>query len=229
LRGLFVTGTDTGVGKTVLTAAIVSALHQAGVGVSALKPVITGLDDPGPADLEVLSRASGCSPGEVAVLSYDPPMSPHLAAALAGRPIRPEALEAEIAERATGAEAVIVEGVGGLMVPLSDSYDVRALVDALRLPLLIAARPGLGTINHTLLTLEAARAGGLDIAAVVLTPWPEEPDTIERSNRDTIARLGRVEVATLPLIERAEPEFLADAGRGLPVERWLADSDRGAS
>jgi dethiobiotin synthetase len=229
LRGLFVTGTDTGVGKTVLAAAIVAALHRDGVPVRALKPVITGLDDPGPVDHELLGQASGRSPGEVAVLSYGPPMSPHLAAALAGRPIDPDALEGAIAERAAGAEAVIVEGVGGLMVPLADSYDVRALAQALELPLLIAARPGLGTINHTLLTLGAARAAGLEVAAVVLTPWPEEPDAIERSNRDTIARLGEVEVATLGHIEVGEPDALAAAGRALPTARWLDGSDRAAS
>jgi dethiobiotin synthetase len=86
----------------------------------------------------------------------------------------------------------------------------------------VAARPGLGTINHTLLTLEAARAAGLTVAAVVLTPWPAEPDVVARSNRATIARLGRVEVETLPVVESAEPGSLARAGGQLPLERWLS-------
>jgi dethiobiotin synthetase len=224
LRGLFVTGTDTGVGKTVLAGALAAALRARGTHVVALKPVITGLDDLGedwPPDHELLARAAGRRPDEVAVLSYGPPVSPHLAAELAERPIVPDALEAAIAERAAGADAVVVEGVGGLLVPLTDSYDVRALARSLRLPLLIAARPGLGTINHTLLTLEAARAAALDVAAVVLTPWPESPDEIERSNRATIARLGEAEVATLGHVDRAEPELLAAAGRRLPLDRWL--------
>jgi dethiobiotin synthetase len=239
LRGLFVTGTDTGVGKTILAGAITAALHADGLDVRVLKPVITGLEEPGPADHEVLAHTAGCQPEEVAVVSYDPPMSPHLAAELAERPIAPDALEDAVAEKATGGEVVVVEGVGGLLVPLTDSYDVRALARALALPLLIAARPGLGTINHTLLTLEVARAAGLEVTAVVLTPWPEEPDEIERSNRDTIERLGNVEVATLPQIERAERGPLAEAGRELPIERWLGASeskarghnrsDRGAS
>lgn len=228
MRGLFVTGTDTGVGKTILSGAIAAALHAQGVGVTALKPVITGLEEEGPADHEVLARAAVNRPEQVAVLSYDPPVSPHLAAALAGRPIAPDTLEEAIAERAAGAEVVVVEGVGGLLVPLTDFYDVRALARWLGLPLLIAARPGLGTINHTLLTLEAARSAGLDVAAVVLTPWPQAPNLIERSNRDTISHLGQVEVATLPAIEHAEPRPLADAGRALPIERWLGGSDRGA-
>jgi dethiobiotin synthetase len=218
---LFVTGTDTGVGKTIVAAAIVAALRADGVGVAALKPVITGLDEAGPADHEILAQAAGCRPEQVAIVSYEPPVSPHLAAELAGRPIAPDTLQETIAERAAGAEVVVVEGVGGLLVPLSDSYDVRALAQALGLPLVVAARPGLGTINHTLLTLEAARAVGLEVAAVVLTPWPQQPDEIERSNRDTVALLGRVEVATLPEVVGADPDPLAAAGRGLPVEDWL--------
>jgi dethiobiotin synthetase len=229
LRGLFVTGTDTGVGKTILASAITAALRAQGVDVRALKPVITGLEETGRADHEMLARAGGREPEEVAIVSYDPPVSPHLAAELARRPIVPDALETAIAERAAAAEVVVVEGVGGLLVPLTESYDVRALARALALPLLLAARPGLGTINHTLLTLEAARATGLNVAAVVLTPWPQAPDVIERSNRDTIARLGNVEVATLPPIERLEQEPLAAAGRELPIGRWINGSDRGAS
>lgn len=231
MRGLFVTGTDTGVGKTIVTGAITAALRAQGVDVRALKPVITGLDETGPADHEVLALAGGDRPEEVAIVSYGPPVSPHLAAELAARPVVPDALETAIAQRAGAAEVVVVEGVGGLLVPLTDSYDVRALARALELPLLVAARPGLGTINHTLLTLEVARAARLKIAAVVLTPWPAAPDTIERSNRDTIERLGNVEVATLPAIERLEMELLAAAGRELPIERWmeLSGSDRGAS
>lgn len=229
MRGLFVTGTDTGVGKTVLAGAITASLRARGVGARPLKPVITGLDEPGLADHEVLAEAAGCRPEEVAVVSYGPPMSPHLAAELAARPIAPAELEEAIAERAAEAEAVVVEGVGGLLVPLADSYDVRALARSLALPLVVAARPGLGTINHTLLTLEVARAAGLEVAAVVLTPWPQAPDTVERSNCDTIELLGGVEVATLPVVERLEHASLAAAGRALPIERWLDGSDRGAS
>ncbi len=225
MRGLFVTGTDTGVGKTVLAAAIVAALRAEGVGVTALKPVITGLDEPAPGDWphdhELLARVAGQGPSEVAPLRYGPPVSPHLAAELSGRTIALEDLEQVIQETAAGAEIVVVEGVGGLLVPLSEAYDVRALARRFGMPLLIAARPGLGTINHTLLTLEAARAASIEVACVVLTPWPREPNTIERSNRATIAKLGQVDVAVLEHVQRAEAELLARAGRSLPLERWL--------
>jgi dethiobiotin synthetase len=98
------------------------------------------------------------------------------------------------------------------MVPLTTGYLVRDLAVDLGMPLAIAARPGLGTINHTLLTVEAARAAGLSVRAVVMTPWPDEPTPMENSNRATIASLAAVEVATL---RRTEPDSLAGAGAAL--------------
>jgi dethiobiotin synthetase len=226
LRGLFVTGTDTGVGKTVLAAAIVASLRGSGHRVAALKPLITGLDEPAgedwPADHELLARAAGSSAEEVALVRFGAPVSPHLAAELEGQLVDLDDLLHRIRQRGAESELTIVEGVGGLLVPLGGSSDVRTLALSLGLPLVIAARPGLGTINHTLLTLEAARNGGLRVAGVVLTPWPREPSVIERSNLETIARLGRVEVAVLRSLERADPELLADAGAMLPLERWLS-------
>jgi len=233
--GLFVTGTDTGVGKSVLAAAIVAALRARGTPVTALKPVITGLDeapDPDwPPDHELLARAAGCSADEVALVRYGPPVSPHFAAELSGRPIRPDELLARLRAALDAERSTIVEGVGGLLVPLADGYDVRDLARDLALPLVVAARPGLGTINHTLLTLEAARRASLEIAGVVLTPWPAQPTAIERSNRATLERLGEVRVSTLELIASADFELLAGAGRRLPLDRWLgsatpAGSDR---
>lgn len=106
-------------------------------------------------------------------------------------------------------------------MPLCDGWDVRRLAAAIGLPLLVAARPGLGTINHTLLTLEAARAAGLTVAGVVLTPWPAEPSRIECSNRATIASLGAIAVATLGTVARPETELLARAGAALPIDGWL--------
>lgn len=125
--------------------------------------------------------------------------------------------------RAAGArgDALIVEGVGGLLVPLCEDFTVRDFALELGLPLLIAAHPGLGTINQTLLTLNAARDVGLDVRAVVLTPWSEQPSTIQRSNRDTIARLGDVELCALPTVEDVSVHALARAGAKLPVKEWL--------
>jgi dethiobiotin synthetase len=234
LRGCFVTGTDTGVGKTVVAAAIVTRLRALGAEVRAIKPLITGLDDPPdpdwPPDHELLARVAGCEPAQVILAGFGPAVSPHLAIELAGA--TPPTLEwlADGVRGLAGDDGVgsvtVVEGVGGLLVPLGPDADVRDLAGVLGLPLVIAARPGLGTINHTLLTLEAARSVGLAVAGVVLTPWPDEPSTVERSNRSTIERLGEVEVATLPGVARADPELLGAAAAQLPVERWLAGALR---
>ena len=225
MRGLFVTGTGTGVGKTILSAALLAALRAAGEPVRAHKPVVTGLAEPPaarPPDHELLALAAGMAAEEVAPLRFQPPVSPHLAALLTGQPIDAVGL-VERARTSAGAEqALIVEGVGGLLVPLSHDFTVRDLAVELALPLLIAAPPGLGTINHTLLTLEAARAVGLSVAAVVLTPWPTEPSEMERSNRETIARMGAVDVVTLEEISNADIPALADAGERLPWRDWVS-------
>ena len=219
MRGVFVTGTDTEVGKTVVAASICAALAAAGKRVAAFKPVVTGLDEePGELgrDHELLASVAnaGQSPEDVAPYRFGPAVSPHLAAELGGTTIEPT----ELVSAARAHELLVCEGVGGLLVPITTGYLVRDLAMDLDLPLVVAARPGLGTISHTLLTIEAARAGGLDVAAVVMTPWPEEPTPMQRSNRETIERLGDVRVAGLP---RTTRERLAEAGASLPVADWL--------
>ncbi len=221
MRGVFVTGTDTAVGKTVLAAAVCAALRARGERVVAWKPVVTGTEEPGEPDHELLARASGTQPSEVAPFTFEPAVSPHLAAELAGSTIEPAALVASARAAAGGAEVLVIEGVGGLLVPLTLGFLVRDLAREVGLPLVVAARPGLGTINHTLLTVEAARAVGLTVVGVVLTPWPDAPSAMERSNHDTIERLAGVEVSTLPRLTRADPELLAAAGAGLPLDTWL--------
>jgi dethiobiotin synthetase len=223
LHGCFVTGTDTAAGKTVVAAAIAAALRADGVRVAAFKPVVTGLAEPDlvwPADHELLAAATGARAQDVCATTFAPAVSPHLAAELAGEELALGALAGAAREAGADAETLVGEGVGGLLVPLSPQHDVRDLAVALGLPLVIAARPGLGTINHSLLTLAAARAGGLDVRAVVLTPWPAEPSVMERSNRATIARRGEVDVWTLPAVTPAV-EDLASAGARLPVREWL--------
>lgn len=228
MRGLFVTGTGTGVGKTVLSAALLAAMSAAGVRVRAHKPVVTGLDEPSetgwPPDHELLAGVAGMTPEEVAPLRYAPAVSPHLAAALAGETIDPADLLARAREAASGENTLIVEGVGGLLAPLADAFTVRDLAVALGLPVVIAASPGLGTINHTLLSIESARAAGLDVRAVVLTPWPEAPAELERSNRNTISRLGEIEVAGLADVPSPSAVDLARAGNALPWQHWCPES-----
>jgi dethiobiotin synthetase len=228
VRGLFVTGTDTGAGKTILSAALIAAMVGAGELVRAHKPVVTGLDEPPgawPADHELLAGVAGMAPREVAPLRYGPAVSPHLAAQLAGERIDPARLVDSAHASATKMNATrsvfVVEGVGGLLTPLTEDFTVRDFAVALGLPLLIAARPGLGTINHTLLTLEAARSAGLDVRAIVLTPWPERPSVMERSNRETIAHMGPMTTDGLAHVSRSDTEELAQAGEQLPWREWL--------
>jgi dethiobiotin synthetase len=232
VRGLFVTGTDTDVGKTVLSAALLAAMAAAGERVAAYKPAVTGLDEQAtrsswPPDHELLGAAAGMAPEDVAPLRYGPAVSPQLASALAGQPLTRERLLAAGALARGHAEdedrTLIVEGVGGLLSPLADDFTVCDLAAELQLPLLIAARPGLGTINHALLTLEAARAAGLDVRAVVLTPWAEQPSSLEQSNLAAITRFGFVEVDTLTQAAGSEIVELARVGSELPWRRWLGE------
>jgi dethiobiotin synthetase len=222
MRGVFVTGTDTEVGKTVLAAAITAAAVAKGMQVAVFKPVVTGLDEPvadWPRDHELLASVAnaGQSPDDVAPHRFGPAVSPHLADAKGE--VSADALVAKAHAQAERADALVVEGVGGLLVPLAKEYLVRDFAGELSLPVVIAARPGLGTISHSLLTIEAARAVALRIQAVVLTPWPDEPSAMERSNMETIERFGEVPVIGLP---RTTPEALAEAGAVLPVSDWLS-------
>ena len=217
--GIFVTGTGTEVGKTVVAAALAHTLAAEGKRVAVFKPAVTGLDEEGETDHELLRRAAGSeqSDEEIAPYRYGQPASPHLAASLAGEKIEPARLLEAAHAAARGADALVCEGVGGLLVPfagrvsppigdkIDQPYLVRDLAVDLGYPLVVVATPGLGTINHTLLTIESARAAGLRVAKVVLTPWPEEPSEVERSNRDTIAELGAVEVDVLPALDLADP------------------------
>ena len=254
MRGVFVTGTDTGVGKTVVAGAICAALAARGERVAAFKPVVTGTDDDSgdwPPDHALLAATANCgqTAADVAAYRFGPPVSPHYATELAGTIIDPDRLRAgatnaaALAEAAIAAESaaaggcprsdsqaegtsshrrvpgtLVCEGVGGLLVPLTTDYSIRDLAVDLGLPLVIVARTGLGTINHTLLTVEAARAGGLRIAGIVMTPWPEHSEPIERSNRATVERLSGVAVSGLP---PATPGTLAAAGAALPLDDWL--------
>ena len=208
--GLFVTGTGTEVGKTVVAAALARTAAAAGRRVAVFKPAVSGLDQGGEPDHALLRRAAGSaqSDDQIAPYRYGPAVSPHLGAELAGEPIDAERVREGARAAAAGADLLVVEGVGGFLVPLAlgpPAYLIRDLARELELAMVIAAAPGLGTINHTLLTIESVRVTGLEPAAVVLTPWPAEPAEVERSNRTTIARLGGVSVVTLPRLELSEP------------------------
>jgi dethiobiotin synthetase len=210
LRGVFITGTGTEVGKTVVAAVTARTLAARGERVAVFKPAVSGLDEvaSGVGDHELLRAAAESDQGddEIAPYRFGPPVSPHLGAELAGVEIDPARLRADAQRAAHGADVLVCEGVGGFLVPLTLGYLVRDFARELGLPIGIAAGAGLGTINHTLLTIESVRGIGLDVAAVALTPWPSDPGVVERSNRDAIARLGDVRVEVLPQLDLRAPE-----------------------
>lgn len=219
MRGLFVTGTSTEIGKTVVAAVIANTARRAGERVAVFKPAVSGLVDyplapetwqsaPDLPDHALLRLAAGSAQGdeEVAPYRYGPALSPHLAAELEGERIDPDRLRDAALAATEDVDLLVCEGVGGFLVPLTPDYLIRDLARDLSLPVVIVASPGLGTINHTLLTLESVRGAGLELASVVLNPWPARPSAMQRSNLETIERLGQVSVDTLPELDLRRPE-----------------------
>ena len=211
MDGVFVTGTGTEVGKTVVAGVLARTAAASGRRVAVFKPAVSGLDESraqGVApDHEHLRAAagSGQSDAEVSPYLFGPAVSPHLAAELEGTALERERLLSGLAAAREAGDFLVCEGVGGFLVPLRLDYLVRDFAVDAGLPVVVVGSPGLGTINHTLLTLESVRSAGLDAAGVVLTPWPPDPSRLELSNRDSIADLGAVPVLTLEPIDLAEP------------------------
>lgn len=222
-RGLFITGTDTGVGKTAVTAALLMLLRQRGVDAVPMKPIQTGCLKRGgelvAPDLDCCLRAIHLTPTVeeaewMCPYRFIPACSPHLAARIDRRPIQMRSLTAAFRQLAGRHDFVIAEGAGGVLVPLDERRTMLDLMRALDLPVLVVARPGLGTLNHTLLTLAALRAAGLKLAGVVVVATERgRRGRIERDNLASIARLGRVPVVgRLPFIA-SKADFRATALR----------------
>jgi dethiobiotin synthetase len=171
VRGCFVSGTDTGVGKTLVATALVGALRARGLDVGVQKPIETGVEGDAPADARALRDAAGTDDPleDICPQRFALPAAPTVAAAAENRSVDLDAIEAAFARIAARHEYVLVEGAGGLLVPAADGCTMADLAGRLELPLVIVARAALGTINHTALTLEAAAARGLDVRGVVIS------------------------------------------------------------
>lgn len=203
LRGVFVTGTDTGVGKTVVSAALCTAWNAA-----YWKPVQTGAVD-GDDDTATVTHLAGLSPEHVFAPGrvYGEPASPERAAALEGTEVR----ISDLSPPQTSAP-LVVEGAGGLLVPIHADETMADLMAALGLPAVVVARSTLGTINHTLLTLEALRARGLPVVGVVMSGPPSAP------NREAIERHGGVQVlAEFPGLDEVTPAEVSRLAALLPA------------
>jgi dethiobiotin synthetase len=193
LADLLVTGTDTGVGKTYVTAALAAACAASGRRVAVLKAAQTGDDDDA---AWIAARVPGITVRTA--LRYGAPVAPVVAARLEGAPEPSlEPIVAAARELRAGADGLLVEGSGGLLVPISERETFADLALALDLPLLIVARPGLGTLNHTALTAEVARARGIEVAGVVVCGTSADPDVAERTNLDELRRIAPL-LGTLP-------------------------------
>lgn len=204
-NGLAVIGTDTGVGKTMLTALLCLIAQQVGVDWVPMKPVQTGgirlpdgrLTAP---DLDWILKVLGMVPSPQDLIRMNPYVldyaaSPHLAAELGGITIERRRILQAYQELAAGHTGVVVEGAGGLLVPLGRDWMLADLLVDLQLPIVVVARAGLGTLNHTLLTLEALRTRGLTVAGVVLNQLhPQMPGVIETDNVRVLRETGAVPV-----------------------------------
>lgn len=203
---LVVTGTDTGVGKTVTTAALACAARLAGLDVAVSKPVQTGTVD-GDNDLGEVNRLSGV--GNLhGGWRYPEPLAPVAAAQRAGLPLP---TRTELVDAVRAAEVpdglTLVEGAGGLLVELgADGVTLRDLAVDLSAAVLVVVSPGLGTLNHTALTLESLAGQGITCAGLVIGAWPEEPGAAESGNRDALARLAPVRAALPAGAGRASAE-----------------------
>jgi dethiobiotin synthetase len=193
-KGLFITGTDTGVGKTVVAAVLARLLRMRGLSVGVMKPVTSGCREENGIlvsdDALLLCQAAGveCS-ADVAPYLLREALAPAEAAKLDGISIDFARIRESYDRLAAASDFVIVEGAGGLMVPLAGGLLVADLAKQLDLPLLVVARPGLGTINHTVLTCFAAQQMELGVAGVIINDYPETPGLAERSAPHQIGSL----------------------------------------
>lgn len=226
-RGLFIAGTDTGVGKTRVAAGMAAALRQLSAAgrfpatdIRVWKPVQTGVSSAGDCDADSfrLAAEGGLTqkPRDIATLTYAEPLAPWMAARRAGETIDYAALLADGRRRMHEGGFLLVEGAGGLAVPITETKLIAHLAADLLLPVLIVARAGLGTVNHTLLTVALARQYGIQVAGIVLNGAKAHAGADRLSveeNAEMIAAFGKVPVVgMLPWMEQADgscsPEWI---------------------
>ena len=195
--GVFITGTDTSVGKTIVTAAVAAALTGHGINAGIMKPIATGMDpgEAGEADPNWLACATGVTdpPHLIAPYRFRMPASPLVAATRDGRAIDPALIIDAFQALSARHDCVVVEGIGGVLVPLTPDFFVADLAKQMGLPVLIVARAQLGSINHTLLTVECLRHRGVTVCGLIFNhPSPPAAGTDESDTIPTILRLSGV-------------------------------------
>lgn len=197
VNGIFVTGTDTDVGKTMISSGIAAVLKEKKIDVGVFKPLLSGIAREDPASdtswLKQLSQTS-LSYEEITPFALKEPLAPYVAAKLEGKSIRMEEVVRHWENIKGKHEFFIVEGAGGISVPLGEDFLVSDLIKALKLPIVIVARPNLGTVNHIFLTVQYAKSQSLSIAGIVLNGINEHPDLAEKTNPELIEKLCSVPI-----------------------------------
>jgi len=208
-----VVGTDTGVGKTVVTAGLVGRLRREGVSAVGVKPCQTGH----PPDDDAGFVCAACDTETAAVCGryLEPALAPAVAADVADESLSYDAIREFCADALADAEVGVLEGIGGLRVPLADGQEVVDLVADLDLPAVVVSRSGLGTLNHTALTVEALERRGVEVGGIVLNEYAGET-VAERTNPDVLERMTGHEVATLPPVDLDDPAAAVDLVADLP-------------
>jgi dethiobiotin synthetase len=201
----FVTGTDTGVGKTVAAAALCRAERAAGRTVLYAKPVQTGLERAEAGDAAFVAAAAKVP--VVECLRFPEPLAPAVAAERAGAVIDVDALLTDLVKAGDGFDRLVVEGAGGLLVPLRGDVTMADLAGALGAGLVIVTRPTLGTLNHTALTLEAADTRRLPVDGLVISGWPADPGVTEQTNLERLSAMAPVLglLPSYPGLDTADP------------------------
>lgn len=200
MRDLLITGTDTGVGKTIIAAALVTALRAGGVRALGFKPAETGVVSGHDTDSALLARASGeqhhlAQP----LLQLAEPLAPAVAAERAGITIDPDEIEARIRQLRRDGYTLVVEGAGGVMVPITWDYTVLDLAQACDLDAVVVARAGLGTLNHVAMTVMVLRSREIPIRGIVLNGRSAAPDIAESTNPAILSRMLRgIRVVEVP-------------------------------
>ncbi len=229
-----VIGTDTGVGKTVVSALLVAACRQAGLSTIALKPGVSGANHNDGAEVyadnEYLAKAADADVDAVGVYRLREALSPHLAAERQGIAIDIGKIIERVEEARRSHQAVIVEGVGGALVPLSLKTTFADLIPRLRMSVVIVARAGLGTLNHTLLTIEACRARGIEIAGIVINRYPAAPTVAQETNPRELTRLtGLPIIGLIPELDVSVAALRLPApeeARRLDIASLITDDDQ---
>lgn len=197
INGFFVTGTDTDVGKTIISIGLAAVLKDKKVDVGVFKPLLSGIAREDPAsDTSLLKQLSQTSLSyqEITPFEFKEPLAPYVAGKLEGKIVRMEEVLSHWEKIREKHEFFIVEGAGGISVPLGEGFLVSDLIKALQLPIVIVARPNLGTFNHIFLTVQYAQSIGLSVAGIVINGMSDSPDLVEKTNPELVEQLCRVPI-----------------------------------